>query len=389
MPGLRRLAPGPLPALVPRSVADHRAPLRRDPHDGRRERARRAQPRRPARDLHVHLRGHDGPARRGRRAAPRLYDRAKRRQWDAAERIDWSQPLDPESPDELPDSGVPLFGSPIWARMSPGERDQLRHHFQAWQLSQYMHGEQGALLAASKLVQQLPGSEGKLYAATQVMDEARHLEAFTRLLQDKFALSYGVNRPLERLLGDVLSDSRWDMTCLGMQVLIEGLALAAFATMRQQSSNPLMEQVNAAVMEDEARHMAFGRMLLEAHYRELSDAEKREREEFVVEACYALRDRFRAEAVWERLGLPVDACAAWMDEGGTMRRYRAELFSRVAPTVRAIGLMGPRVERAFADMGVLRFADAARSEAVMAEDRATLASFTPFAAEAAPQHRGA
>lgn len=311
----------------------------------------------------------------------RLYDRAKEKQWDAALRIDWRQDLDPESPDDLPDAGIPLYGSPVWAKLSGKERNRVRHHFQAWQLSQYMHGEQGALLAASKLVQQLPGADAKLYAATQVMDEARHLEAFTRLLRDKFELHYGVNRPLEGLLRDVLSDARWDMTCLGMQVLIEGLALAAFATMRQQSTNELMQSVNTAIMEDEARHLAFGRLLLAAHYKTLTDAERDEREEFVVEACYALRDRFRAEEVWERLGLPVAACTTWLDEGGTMRRYRAELFSRVAPTVRAIGLMGPRVERAFADMGVMQFAQAEPLD-ILAADRLVL-SGTPVAAPAA------
>ena len=167
-----------------------------------------------------------------------------------------------------------------------------------------MHGEQGALICTGKIVQQVPQMDAKFYAATQVIDEARHVEAFSRLLHEKFDLAYPINPPLKALLDNVLSDSRWDMTYLGMQVLIEGVALAAFGLIRDQAQNPLAASVNAYVMQDEARHVAFGRLALRDYYPELSDKERDEREEFAVEACYHLRDRFKAEEVWETLGLP-------------------------------------------------------------------------------------
>ena len=155
-----------------------------------------------------------------------LYDKGKRQQWNAAERIDWSQDLDPENPATLDDRALSIFGSDIWSRMSKAEQANLRRHSQAWQVSQFLHGEQGALVCAAKIVQQVPQIDAKYFAATQVMDEARHVEAYSRLLREKFELAYPITPPLKALLNNVVSDTRWDMTYLGMQVLIEGLALA-------------------------------------------------------------------------------------------------------------------------------------------------------------------
>jgi hypothetical protein len=182
-----------------------------------------------------------------------LYSKGKQQQWDAAERIDWSQDLDPENPMLLDDRVIVIYGSDIWNRMTDKERREVRHHLQAAQISQFMHGEQGALIATSKIVQTVPNLDAKFYAATQVMDEARHVEAYSRLLHDKFELAYPITHGLKSLLESGLSDSRWDMTYLTMQILIEGLALAAFQRIRDQSKNPLAAAVNAYVMQDEAR----------------------------------------------------------------------------------------------------------------------------------------
>src|SRR5215469_4375523 len=232
-------------------------------------------------------------------ALRKLYEKGKNLQWNTNTRIDWSQNLDPENPEELPDEGIAVFGSDMWHRMTKGEKANLRRHVQAWQLSQFLHGEQGALICTAKIVQQVPSVDAKFYAATQVMDEARHVETYARLLHEKFELAYPITKPLKRLLNDVLTDSRWDMTYLGMQVLIEGLALAAFAGIRDTAKNPLAAAVNAYVMQDEARHVAFGRLALREYYPHLTQAERDEREEFAVEASYLMRDRFQQEEVWE------------------------------------------------------------------------------------------
>jgi hypothetical protein len=293
----------------------------------------------------------------GRASLLNLYEKGKTRQWNATERIDWSQQLDPENPEQLPDESMPIFGSDPYLRMTEKERVTARTHFQSWQLSQFLHGEQGALVCTAKIVQQVPNMDSKFYAATQVIDEARHVEAYSRLLHEKFQLAYPITPTLRTLLENVLSDSRWDMTYLGMQVLIEGLALAAFAQIRDQAQNPLAAAVNAYVMQDEARHVAFGRLALRDFYPQLTQAERDEREEFAVEACYAMRDRFQAEEVWGALGLPVAECAAYMNESGFMRRYRSALFTRIVPAMKDIGLWGDKIRKAYAEMGILGFAD--------------------------------
>ena len=152
------------------------------------------------------------------------------------------------------------------------------------------------------------------------------------------------------------------MTYLGMQVLIEGLALASFASIRDLAQNPLAASVNAYVMQDEARHVAFGRLALRDYYPELTQAERDEREEFAVEACYAMRDRFQAEEVWGALGLPVAECAAYMRDSDFMKRYRSALFTRIVPAMKDIGLWGDKIRRAYGEMGILGFADTDLSE---------------------------
>jgi hypothetical protein len=296
-----------------------------------------------------------------------LYQKGKKLQWDAQVRIDWSQDLDPENPQELPDEAITIYGSDVWNKLDRKQRAELRRHFQSWQLSQFLHGEQGALICTAKIVQQVPNIDAKFYAATQVVDEARHVEAYSRLLHEKFELAYPITPTLKSLLGDVISDSRWDMTYLGMQILIEGLALAAFADIRDQAKNSLAAAVNAYVMQDEARHVAFGRLALRDYYPQLTEKERDEREEFAVEACYLMRDRFLAEEVWDTLGLPVEECVAWVDGSEEMRKFRSRLFSRIVPAIKEIGLWGPKIRRAYSAMGILGYADV-DLEALTAED---------------------
>jgi hypothetical protein len=115
--------------------------------------------------------------------------------------------------------------------------------------------------------------------------------------------------------------------------------------------------LDAYVMQDEARHVAFGRIALRDYYPQLSDAERNEREEFVVDACWHMRDRFNQLEVWQRLGLPIDECLQIVDRSEAMNLFRSRIFSRVVPTVRDIGLWGQRVQEAFAAMGAIEFAD--------------------------------
>ncbi|WP_224372017.1 ferritin-like domain-containing protein [Hyalangium versicolor] len=293
----------------------------------------------------------------GRSRLLSLYEKGKTKQWDANTRLDWSLQVNPENPLGFPDFYVVLHGSDIWERMDAKERGEARFHLDAWRFSQFLHGEQGALVCASRVVQTVPDLDAKFYAATQVFDEARHVEVFSRYLREKLGLIYPINPSLKTLLEQALGDSRWDLTYLAMQVLIEGLALAAFGLIRDFATEPLGRSLTAYVMQDEARHVAFGRLALKDLYPQLTEQERDEREQFAVEACYLMRDRFLGQEVFEELGLDVAACIEHMRTSELMREYQKMLFSRIVPTLKDIGLWGPRLRGAFADMGVLEFAE--------------------------------
>ncbi len=297
-----------------------------------------------------------------------LYDKGKRKQWNASDRIDWSHTPDPENPLQIPDEIIPIFGSKVWDRLTEAERGVVRRNTVAWQFSQFLHGEQGALICTSKIVQTVPDIDSKYYAATQVMDEARHVETYSRYL-DKLETAYPINPNLKSLLDDVLSDSRWDMTYLGMQILIEGLALAAFGLIRNTAADPLGKAVNAYVMQDEARHVMFGRLALRDYYPHLTETERNDREAFCAEACYRMRDRFLAEEMWEHLGYDPAECIEYVKTSETQRIFRSLLFTRIVPTLRDIGLWGPTMRDTFAEMGVIGYESTDLDE-VSSEDEA-------------------
>ncbi len=324
----------------------------------------------------------------GRDQLLRLYDKGTRRQWIGSDRLDWSLEVDLENPVGMPDEINPLYGTEWWEKMTDRELGELRHHLAAWQFSQFMHGEQGALVCTAKIVQSVPDIDSKFYAATQVIDEARHVEVYSRYLHEKVQLVYPLNPHLESLLQDVISDSRWDMTYLGMQVIIEGLALAAFGVIRNMATEPLAKALNAYVMQDEARHVMFGRLALRDYYPQLTAAERDEREEFCVDACYLMRDRFLGEEVWDRLELPAEV-TEYVEHSEVVQQFRNYLFTRIVPIIKDIGLWGPRIQAAFTEMGVMQFADADLDAEMANDERAAeeleakqLAHFTAVAAEA-------
>jgi len=313
-----------------------------------------------------------------------LYQKGKDKQWDSVTRIEWELEVDPYDSLGLPDQSLAIYGTPYWDRMSEHNRAELRRHVASWQFSQFMHGEQGAMITGAKIVETVPDLDAKFYSATQTMDEARHVEIFSKFLHDKIGMVYPINTKLQQLLGDTLSDSRWDMPYLGMQVLIEGLALAAFGVLRDLSAKPLPKQILTYVMQDEARHVAFGRLALRDYYQQLSAAELAERETFVIEGCYLMRDRLRGLEIWENFGIPTAEAQRMLDDSPYIRLFQSLLFSRIVPCVRDIGLWSDKIQAAYDDMGVLDMAKG-DLEALMRddEDRADQLDAERFRAEEA------
>jgi len=304
----------------------------------------------------------------------RLYENAKRDQWNATERLDWSIDVDPHA-ELVPDMAIGIWGTPMWDKLTQGERQRLRHEAITWQLCQFLHGEQGALLATAQIVDTVPWFEAKQYGATQVMDEARHVEVYRRFVQEKLQHAYPINPQLKQLLDLILTDSRWDIKFLGMQIMVEGLALAAFGTMRDTANNPLLRDLTAAVIEDESRHVAFGVLSLREYLADISERDRVEREDFVYEAAVLMRDRILNREVWASMGLDVEACVAATMDSPINMEFRRRLFSKIVPNVKSLGLLSDRQRQRFAALGVLEFEHETTSDvdqAVVEAQRASL-----------------
>ena len=288
-----------------------------------------------------------------------LYEKGKAATWNATD-LDWSIEVNLEKMvrDRVGPQSAQLFNQMLQPprELAPEESMEMQLNINAWMLSQFLHGEQGALVATAKIVQAAPLEEAKWYAANQVADEARHVEVYHRYLTEKLGRSFEVNRHLQSLLDDIIADSRWDMTYLGMQIMVEGLALAAFGLMKvQMPDEPLIQDITTRIMADEARHVAFGVLSLEDLYKEMTEAELREREDFVIEATHLMRDRLLMEQVYERMGWDVKTWLEWATKTPFMKGFRQMLFSKIVPNLRRLGLLTPRVREAYAKIDLLQF----------------------------------
>jgi hypothetical protein len=284
----------------------------------------------------------------------RLYEKSKREQWNASDALDWSLSVDPEA-ENFPDEQIPIFGTHVWEKLDKKAVRKLRAEQMSWTLSQFMHGEQGALLATSQIVDAVPSLDAKFYAAQQVADEARHVEVYARYLGEKLHKEYPCNPHLKSLLDAILTDSRWDMKYLGMQILVEGLALAAFAFLHQMAKEPLIKDITHRIMQDEARHVAFGVLTLQDLYGEMSVAELKDREDFCYEACRLMRDRLLAVEVWEEMGWDVPEVTEIVLESPSLQEFRRLLFSKIVPNVKRLGMLTPRLRKGFEELGIIHF----------------------------------
>jgi hypothetical protein len=290
-----------------------------------------------------------------RPALNRLYEKAKTSQWNGETDLPWETDVDQEavvmanalSQGGFIDDTVDLSGTPF-AKWGPAEFLRLGVESQNWMLSQFMHGEQGALLCTAKIVETVPWIDAKYYVA--------------KYLDDKLSGFYPINAHLRLLLDDIVSDHRWDMTYLGMQIMVEGLALAAFGFMHQLTTEPLLKQLLRYVMSDEARHVAFGVLSLKEYYAELSDAELKERQEFAFEAAVRMRDRFLQQEVWERMGISAKEVVPVVMQTPQRKVFQSMLFSKIVPNCKKLGLLdanGAWLRTKFTELGVIQFEDMA------------------------------
>jgi len=314
---------------------------------------------------------------RYRRDSPelsRLYQAAKSAQWDGATAVDWSRAVVPDDPDRplLPLDFLPFAELASFRKATPAERAEQIHALLSWMLSQFLHGEQGALFAAAQVTEAVPWLDGKLYGATQVADEGRHVEVFHAYLTRKLEKLYRIDDNLYVIVDALMTDARWDVKFLGMQILIEGLALGAFGLIRRITGEPLLRDVLRLVITDEARHVHFGVLALEQHYRdELPERERREREDWAFEVAFLLRNRFLAHEFYEEYYGHAMSRAAWDEvvlRSRMMASFRETMFRRIVPNLKRIGLLSDRIRPHYQRAGLLAFEGGKSAPELTAED---------------------
>ena len=283
-----------------------------------------------------------------------LYSRAKELQW-AAEDLPWSSDVDLEA--EV--FGVdPMWENADWYRkLSRKEKQRVIVEYNTNQVSQFIHGEQGALFAASQLITAVPDMDSKFYASSQAFDEARHVEVFSRYAAEKLDFTYPCTQNLFNLLQAITAESRWDFKFLGMQLIVEGLAITAFTTLLHRTKEPLLRELIRLVLRDEARHVAFGVISLFDYYSQMNEKERRERQEFVYEACMLMRGRLFSREAFERMGLDGDVVKETMRTSDEAHTFTALLFSQIVPNMKKIGLLDGWLAERFEEMQVLQFKD--------------------------------
>lgn len=284
-----------------------------------------------------------------------LYAKAKAAQWDVASDIDWSYQLNEENPLGMPDPTLLIYGTELWTDLDQKGKQEVRRHVQGWMLSQILHGEQAALICAAKLASAEESLSARLCAAAQIMDEARHVEAYSRLVGDNATVHYPMSQSLNSLLKDTVTSSALDITNLGMQVLVEGIALSIFESVVAYSQDPFIKNLFTRIQRDEARHFAVGRITLSRVYSEMSAAELREREEFVSEGASVLYEHLCADDIWEPIGLSKKECSAMVRESKVSSTIRRSIFRRLVPTIRDLGLLTPRVRSTFEKLNVIDY----------------------------------
>ena len=286
----------------------------------------------------------------------KLYRLGKERNWNSDLDIDWMREL-PRSESPMVEGGHnPYAGWESFDALSAKEQVEFGWHCHAWTLSQFLHGEQGALLVSSQLVSCAPTYDGKLYASSQTFDEARHVEVFARYLDEKVHLMYPVNRHLKALLDKVLTDPRWDLKFIGMQLIIESLALAAFHVQKAETADPLLRDILELVTRDEARHVAFGVAYMEQFVKSLSPDELDQRAQFAFEACRVMRERIVPTDVFEHYGFDVEEGRRRFLAAGQMDSFRNLLFMRIMPNLSKVGLLTESVQGLYESLGLMQFA---------------------------------
>jgi hypothetical protein len=287
-----------------------------------------------------------------------LYETAKKNQWNGSTAIDWSRPIGKEGP--VLNVQVAFAGTHFFSRLTPEEQREVEVRVSAWRLSQFLHGEQGALVVCGQLVNGIPELDAKLYASTQVVDEGRHVEVFERYVKRLHRI-YPVDPLLKAVIDEILTTNLWELKLLGMQMIVEGLAIAAFNLMRKQTADATLGQLLDYVLQDEGRHVNFGYFALRRAIPDLEASRREYLEDFTFRVCdlmYARDERTGFQSikhVWNELGW--DGDKIWRDtvaNSQTTKAFNSFLFhENLMPRLQRLSLISPHIEPRYREIGLI------------------------------------
>ena len=287
----------------------------------------------------------------------KLYELGKQLNWNVEEDVDWKPEFTGINDEEFEWEDGQWANHNVYKTFDKETRIEFFKYLNSWATSQFLHGEQGALLVASQLASCAPTYNAKLYAASQTFDEARHVEAFNKYLQQRLKRSWPIGRALKGLLDKILTDPRWDLKFIGMQVVIEGLALAAFNAAKESTNDPVFKRMLELIIRDEARDVTFGINYLTDFVTTLTEEEKLDRAQFALEACTVSRNRLRSYDVWEKYGMDFEYTDAYQKENIFQTQFQDVLFSRIMPNLKKIGLLHDDLVPEYEKLGVMGYAD--------------------------------
>ena len=291
----------------------------------------------------------------------RLYENAKRDQWNVSRDVDWTRSVDLDE-GVLADELIDIYGTPYWDRLSKRDRAELNRRFTAWRMSLLLHGEHGAMLVCSQLVETVQGTDAKFFQATQVVDEARHNEVLNRYMAEKLGgLYYPLAGNVRELFDTLLGDSRWTVKTIGLQLVAETFAVALFKMLGETAKDSLFRDICRLILQDESRHMGFGMLSLPSVIATLSEKERIELEEFTHWALVRTLTGLFAGEVYRDMGFSEADIKAIQ----TMRRgpaastdnivfrttFKRDLHTTVLQNLARVGLLSDRIAPKLESLG--------------------------------------
>jgi len=291
----------------------------------------------------------------------RLYEQAKRDQWNASRDVDWATPV-PDDGRLIADDLVDIYGTKYWDALSEHDRVELNRRSAAWRLTTLVQGEHGAMLVCSQLVECLKSQDQKLFQATQVVDEGRHNEVLDRYINTRLARIYPISATTKELFDTILGDPRWYVKTIALQLVAETFAVSLFKMLAETSHDPLLRDICRRILQDEARHMGFGMLSLPEVVAQASERERTELEDITVWALARTLTGTFPRPLYEELGYSKadietirelrKTRAAGGAEDLFRRTFRRELHTSLVRNLVKIGLLTPRVAPQLESLGI-------------------------------------